>query len=230
MLNYYANNFAPGNNTPGHREFESARGQQYDEHAHHGVGPDAFVRQSHRHVDPAKRRLPRQQRYARLRRDPRPVDRPGASQSELFIHTFASTTTINSKIIDNGVAGGLNVVLDQLSLGGAIDTQFNNTNTYLGTTFVDGTTLVAAAANAIPGNLTITGGNSAATDSLTFNDSNVQLNVANAISSASRNVTMNGSTQLNLNSFNNTIASLSIKQPRAVPTRAGRRSLRALAP
>jgi autotransporter-associated beta strand protein len=127
----------------------------------------------------------------------------GAGQPELFIHVGANTLTVNSTITDNGVSGGLNVVADPMAGAGALT--LTAANSYLGTTYLNNinTTLNSALGPAIPGNLVMTGGVSAA-DSL-----NVTTTLAanNQIATGST-VTLKGGATLNLAGFTNTIANL----------------------
>ncbi len=139
----------------------------------------------------------------------------GSGQQELFIHDGANTLTVNSNIIDNGVTGGLNVVLDSMSqTGNAPTIVLAGANTNAGTTYVNGVTvnLSTPGANgssvvAINGNLVLSGGNNNGTDSLAIGNGTTTLSANNEIAFTS-NVTLNGGSELNLNSFNNTIASL----------------------
>ncbi len=134
----------------------------------------------------------------------------GAGQSELFIHDGFNTLTINSKIIDNGVAGGLNVVVDSMGANQAANAS-NSTialtaaNTYLGTTYFNGinATLNSSGGPAIPGNLVLTGGvwqNDSLIATTTFSQSN---QIATGAT-----VTIKGGATLSLNGSSNTIANL----------------------
>lgn len=116
--------------------------------------------------------------------------------NDLYLHVGSSTLTINSKIIDNG--SNNNVVITALSTGGATVT-LTNANTYGGTTYLNGATLSlnSLLGPAIPGNIVLSGGNNASTDSLVFNATNLVFSQSNQIASTA-NVTMNGATQINL--------------------------------
>ena len=130
----------------------------------------------------------------------------GAGQQSLFIHSGANTLTVNSSIVDNGVAGGMNVVIDNMSQNGGGTVTLAGTNSYLGTTYINSTTnLNATGGVAIPGNLVV--------NSAVYNGDGysyyVTLNQSSQIAPTA-NVTLNGGTILNLNSFNNTIANLTL--------------------
>ena len=133
----------------------------------------------------------------------------GPGQPELFIYNGNNTLTVNSTIVDNSVSGGLNVVIGNMSQGataGAVT--LAGTNSYMGTTYINGpVNLNATGAPAIPGSLvamsTVV---SAASDGDNYN---ITFNQSNQISSTG-SVTLNGGTILNLNSFNNTIANLTL--------------------
>ena len=130
----------------------------------------------------------------------------GAGQQSLFIHAGANTLTMNSSIVDNGVNGGMNVVIDNFSQASANAVTLAGTNSYLGTTYINSTTnLNATGGPAIPGNLVINSAVSNA-DGYTYY---VTLNQSNQIAPTA-NVTLNGGTILNLNNFNNTIANLTL--------------------
>jgi autotransporter-associated beta strand protein len=136
----------------------------------------------------------------------------GTGVSELFIHVGQNVLTINSAIIDNG--NPLNLVLDGLSQvaftnSTAPTITLTGANTYTGTTFVNNVivNLNTPGAPAIRGNLVISGGNSNGTDSAPIANSVVTLQQNNQIATTAA-VTLNGGAQLNLNNFNNTIASL----------------------
>jgi len=132
-----------------------------------------------------------------------------AGVTEFFIHIGTNTLTLNSKIIDNG--SNMNLVVDGLDTANTSTLTLTNTNTYGGTTYVSGATLSLNNANgpAIPGDVVLSGGNNTAGDSLAFNQTSITLARSNQLVSTA-NVTMNGATQLNLNSNSNTIATLTI--------------------
>ena len=127
----------------------------------------------------------------------------GAAQSELFVHSGTNTLTINSKIVDNGVSGGLNLVADGMAGGGALT--LAAPNSYRGATYFNGlnVTLNSASGPAIPGALIITGGVST-TDSTI---ATTTLWAADQIATTS-NVTLRGGGVLSLNGFSNTINNL----------------------
>ncbi|MEA3212062.1 MAG: hypothetical protein QOE70_5119 [Chthoniobacter sp.] len=127
----------------------------------------------------------------------------GSGQPELFLHSGANALTINSRIIDNGVSGGLSVVADPMAGAGTL--VLAAPNTYLGTTYLNNinTTLNATGGPAIPGNLVITGGVSAV-DSL---NATTTFSQSNQIATTST-VTLKGGATLSLAGFNNTIANL----------------------
>jgi len=129
-----------------------------------------------------------------------------AGTSELFIHNTTSTLTINSNIVNNPNGAQVALVLDAVSGNSTI--QLAGTNTYTGTTYVNG---VIATLNstglAIPGNLVISGGTQNAGDSQTTAAQTVRLLAPNQIA-ATADVTINGGGQLDLNAFNNTIKNL----------------------
>ena len=129
----------------------------------------------------------------------------GAGQSELFLHSGTGTLTVNSKIIDNGVSGGLNVVADPMAGAGTL--VLDAPNNYLGTTYFNniGVTLNATGGPAIPGNLVITGGVSASDST----NATTTFSQSNQIATGAT-VTLNGGGVLSLNGFNNTIANLVI--------------------
>ncbi|MEI9897826.1 MAG: hypothetical protein WDN28_29210 [Chthoniobacter sp.] len=137
----------------------------------------------------------------------------GATQPELFLHNGANTLTIYSKIIDNGVAGGMNVVLDAMSQTATIipTVALANANTYQGTTYVNGIAVnlvnTTGAGNAIPGNLIITGGNNNGTDSLAIANVLVQ-NLASEQIADTATVTVRGGSQYSTNGFAETIGNL----------------------
>ena len=134
----------------------------------------------------------------------------GPGQPELFVYCGANTLTVNSSLVDNGVAGGLNVVIGNLSTSVAVGAggvvTLAGSNSYRGTTYVNGAVnLNAAGGLAVPGNLV------AMTESQTTDGASyyITLNQANQISSTG-SVTLNGGTVLNLNGFSNTIANLAL--------------------
>ncbi|MEA3211483.1 MAG: hypothetical protein QOE70_4540 [Chthoniobacter sp.] len=136
----------------------------------------------------------------------------GAGQPELFLHVGNNTLTVNSRIVDNGVGGGLNVVIGSMGANQAANA-VNSTialtapNTYLGTTYLNGiqATLNSTGGPAIPGNLVITGG-VWQQDSL---NSTTTLAANNQIAPTAT-VTLKGGATLSLAGFNNTIANLTL--------------------
>lgn len=136
----------------------------------------------------------------------------GAGQSELFLNVGANILTVNSAIIDNGVSGGLNLVLTGLSQSTSTPTiTLANANSYLGTTYVDAMVVnlanLSGSGNAITGNLVISGGNNNATDSMAIANAQV-VNLASQQIADTATVTVRGGSQWTLNGFNETIASL----------------------
>ncbi|MBK8095116.1 MAG: autotransporter-associated beta strand repeat-containing protein [Verrucomicrobiaceae bacterium] len=131
----------------------------------------------------------------------------GTGQQELFLHVGGGTLLVNSAIIDNGAP--LNVVIDGLSQTANNPTvTVQGLNTYTGTTYVNGAivNLNTTGANAINGNLIISGGTNG-TDSMPIANATVSLLQANQIADSSA-VTINGGARLQMNRFNDTIASL----------------------
>ena len=132
----------------------------------------------------------------------------GPGQSELFLHNGAATLTVNSSIVNNNTA--LNVVIDNLSLNGNFPVTLAGTNSYTGTTYINGpANLNATGGPSIPGNLVI---NSAVYSTATVSDGysyTVNFNQANQIASTG-SVTLNGGTVLAMNSFSNTINNLTL--------------------
>ncbi|WP_395730694.1 autotransporter-associated beta strand repeat-containing protein [Prosthecobacter sp.] len=136
----------------------------------------------------------------------------GADQSELFLHVGANVLTVNSAIIDNGVSGGLNLVMDGMSQTTSTPTvTLAGANTYLGTTYANGVVVnlnnLTGAGNAISGNLIISGGNNNGTDSMPIANSQV-VNLASQQVEDAATVTVRGGAQWTLNGFNETISSL----------------------
>ncbi len=130
-----------------------------------------------------------------------------SSASELFIHNGANTLTINADI-----TGTITPVFTSGGLNSGAAITLNNANSYVGTAYVNGVILNLGGAggtttNAITGDLVVTGGNFNGTGSGFIANSAVVLNAANQINDIS-NVTIRGGSQLNLNGFNDTIASL----------------------
>ncbi len=141
----------------------------------------------------------------------------GSGQSELFLHVGASNLTVNSAIIDNGVSGGLNLVLDGMSQSTSTPTvTLAGANTYLGTAYVNAMVVnlnnLSGSGNAINGNLVISGGNNNATDSMPIANSAV-LNLASQQIADTATVTVRGGAQWALNGFNETISSLVFNSP-----------------
>ena len=130
---------------------------------------------------------------------------------ELFIHNAApsaSALTINAGIVNNPNGAQVAVVLGGLSQGST--TQLNGSNTYTGTTYVNGLNVnLNSPALAIPGNLIISGGTSNGTDSQASTNQTVKLLASNQISTLA-NVTVNGGGMLSLNGFSNTISNLTL--------------------
>ncbi len=134
--------------------------------------------------------------------------------SELFIHNGAPTQpgptaslTINAQIVNNPNGAQVAVVLGGLSQSSTI--QLNGTNTYTGTTYVNGVNVnLNSPGLAIPGNLIISGG-TAGGDSQTSGNQTVTLLAGNQIAPTA-NVTVNGGGGLNLGAFNNTINNLTL--------------------
>ena len=120
-------------------------------------------------------------------------------------------TTVNSNISDNGVAGGLSLVLDSMSeAAGAIT--LANANTYTGTTFINGTVVNLANTTgsgfAVSGtSLIIDGGNNAGTDSLPQANATM-FNLAAGQVNTAATVTIRNGAAWNLNGFASTITSL----------------------
>ncbi len=138
----------------------------------------------------------------------------GTGQSELYLHVGAGALTVNSAIIDNGVSGGLNLVLDGMSQStGTPTVTLAGANTYLGTTYVNGLVVNlnniagTGTGNAVTGNLIISGGNNNATDSLAIANAQV-VNLASQQIADTASVTVRGGAQWALNGFNETIGSL----------------------
>ena len=138
-----------------------------------------------------------------------------SSGSELFIHNGGNTLTIHSDI-----TGTTNPVFTSGGTNGGATIVLNNANSYVGTAYANGVILnlglapVAAVnfvpsvtTNAITGDLILTGGNINGTGSGLIANSAVRLQAANQINDLS-NVTVRGGSQLDLNGFNDTIASL----------------------
>ena len=132
----------------------------------------------------------------------------GPGQAELFLHNGANTLTVNSSIVNNNTA--LNVVIDDLSLNGNFPVTLAGTNSYMGTTYINGpANLNATGGPSVPGNLVI---NSAVYTNATVSDGysyTVNFNQANQIASTG-SVTLNGGTVLAMNSFSNTINNLTL--------------------
>ncbi len=130
---------------------------------------------------------------------------------ELFIHNAApsaSALTINAGIINNPNGALVAVVLGGLSQGST--TQLNGSNTYTGTTYVNGLNVnLNSPALAIPGNLIISGGTSNGGDSQASTNQTVKLLASNQIATVA-NVTVNGGGMLSLNGFSNTINNLTL--------------------
>ena len=121
--------------------------------------------------------------------------------------------TIDSNIVDN-VPGGqapLILVMDSASQANGV-ILLQGSNSYSGGTFVNGSRSSSTPRRA-PGHLRhppdINGGNNNARDSLPIANAVVTLLAGNQINPAA-NVTLNGIAELNLNSFSNTIANLTI--------------------
>ncbi|OYW76067.1 MAG: hypothetical protein B7Z37_10495, partial [Verrucomicrobia bacterium 12-59-8] len=136
----------------------------------------------------------------------------GTDQPELFLHVGANVLTVNSAIIDNGVGGGLNLVLDALSQSVSTPTvTLSGANTYLGTTYANGLVVNlnnnTGAGSAIPGNLIISGSNNNATDSLPIANAYVA-NLASQQIADVATVMVRGGAQWTLNGFNETIGNL----------------------
>lgn len=132
-----------------------------------------------------------------------------AGQQELFIHNGSTSAfTVNSNIINNG--SPVSLVLDGLNIPGLSMTLAGN-NTYTGTTYVDGVITYWNSANnggtGIPGNLIVSASTNNGQDAEQPGDSSVVF-LANNQTAATSNVTLLGNTQLNLNGYNGTIASL----------------------
>ncbi len=147
---------------------------------------------------------------------------PGAGQQQLFIYNGANTLTVNAKITNNGAA--VNLVLDSASQTGNNPTiVLANANSYSGTTFVNGinvnlnstlSTAGSAAGPAIPGNVVLFGGNNNGTDTMAAGNATMTLLASNQIA-ATANVLLDGTCELNLNSFSNTIANLTFNNDSA---------------
>ena len=135
----------------------------------------------------------------------------GVGQQELFFHLGQNVMTVNSNIEDNGAA--LNVVLNGLGQPQPTIT-LTGSNTYTGTTFVNGVIVnlqtTTPGALSVPGNLVISGGVSqSAVDSLPIANALVHLRADNQIVDTAT-VTLKGGAQIQMNYFNETIASLTI--------------------
>ena len=130
---------------------------------------------------------------------------------ELFIHNAAPSAavlTINAGIINNPNGAQVAVVLGGLSQSST--TQLNGSNTYTGTTYVNGLNVnLNSPALAIPGNLIISGGTSNGGGSQASANQTVKLLASNQIATTG-NVTVNGGGLLSLNGFNNTINNLTL--------------------
>ncbi len=145
----------------------------------------------------------------------------GSTAPELFVYNAAGTLNIWSKLADNGIAGGLNVVFSGIGQN-AGSVVLNNNNTYLGKTYVNGEAVIlnnstgvftsnaapSATVGIIPGDLIISGGTAGAADSTAIGQATVTFNQSSNLIATQSNVTINGGGRLNLNGFNNTIATL----------------------
>ena len=143
------------------------------------------------------------------------VGNPGTSgTAQFYISNASNTLTINANIVDN-VPGGsapATLVFGAADVAAGVIT-LAGSNSYSGATYVNGVVLnlnSPAGALAIPSaNLIINGGNNNGADSLPVANASVTLLASNQINPAA-NVLINGQAQLNLNSFSNTIANLTI--------------------
>ncbi len=133
---------------------------------------------------------------------------PGGPR-ELFIYNAANTLTLNARITNNPTDGS--VVSPVFSAASQISTiQLNGSNTYTGTTYVNGVILnlnAQAGAVAIPGDLVLSGNTSNAVDSQAPGNQITRFLAANQIAPTS-NITLNGGTLLDLNGFANTVNNL----------------------
>ena len=128
-----------------------------------------------------------------------------AGQPELFIYSGGTNAmVINSSIVDNG--SNMSVVVGNLNSGntaGAVT--LAGTNSFGGTTYVNGPLNLNAPGAAIPHNLV------AMTQVVTMDSSYyaITFNNSNQIA-ATGSVTLNGGTVLNLNNYSNTINNLTL--------------------
>ena len=130
------------------------------------------------------------------------VSNGGATtNNDLYLNILANTVTVNSKIIDNG-SGSMNVIASQMAASANTSTlTLTNANTYGGTTYLTGISanLNSLLGPAIPHDVILSGSNVLGTDSLAFNQTSLNWQLSNQLSSTA-NITMNGATQLNLGS------------------------------
>ena len=134
------------------------------------------------------------------------------SPTELYIYNGANTLTINAKIVDNATGVGANQrVTPVFSAANQASTiQLNGSNTYTGTTYVNGVTLAlnaAAGGMAIPGDLVVGGGTSNGGDSQNPANQVIRLLASNQIAPTA-NVTVNGGYLVDLNNQSNTLNNL----------------------
>ncbi len=133
-----------------------------------------------------------------------------AAATELFIYNGANTLTVHARIIDNPNGPG-SVISPVYSSGGFGSTiQVTGSNTYTGTTFVNGVNMTlnnTVGGLSVPGNLIISGNTSNGGDSQNPANQTVTLAASNQIAPTAT-VTLNGGTVLSLGTSSQTLANL----------------------
>ena len=136
----------------------------------------------------------------------------GNAGYELFLHNLGNTLTVNSVIADNG-SNAVTLVLDSGNVNGPA-IRLNASNTYTGSTIINGgdIRLNSTGAPALANSTTIIiNGGSDSGDTARQNSNRILLEQSNQMNAAS-NVTLNsGTANLDLNNFNQTVASLTFK-------------------
>lgn len=132
------------------------------------------------------------------------------SASEFFIYNTANTLTIHSDI-----TGNFDLILGSMSQTTNTPTiSLTAPNTYVGNTFVNGMVVTlnntTGSGDAITGNLTVAGGTNAGGDSAPIANAAVRLLASNQIADSAA-VTVRGGSQLDLNGFSETVASLALQ-------------------
>lgn len=138
----------------------------------------------------------------------------GNSGYELFVTNLSNVLTVNSQIVDNG-ANPVTTILSAGSVAGPV-IRLNNSNTYTGPTIVQSAdvrlnSLVGAPAIANSTDIQILGGNNAATDTSSQANNRLFFEASNQLNTGATVTIANGSANLDLNGFNQTLANLAFK-------------------